>query len=265
MGAGIGFCIGLTGIGGGVLVLPALTVVLGISASVAVGTASLYSFLTKCYASLEHFRIKTIDVKTSLFILLGALPGNIIVARAINRAVEKLRLDGNATEHFQDNLRLFIASIVMFAALVLTANLLRRKRKTEEGEGSSLCARLDSRPKLKWSIAAITGLVIGSLIGATAVGGGVLMIPVLIIVFGLPSSTVVGTSIFATVVLNLVTSAIYSCNGQVDWPTALLMAAGSLLGVRLGSKLCIKLPERGLRALVIAAVFIAATLMFLKG
>jgi len=34
--------------------------------------------------------------------------------------------------------------------------------------------------------------------------------------------------------------------------------------VRLGSKLCVKLPERGLRALVIAAVFIAATLMFLK-
>ncbi len=59
LGVVIGFSIGLTGIGGGVLVLPSLTLILGLPPSVAAGTASLYAFLTKIQATVEHFRLKT--------------------------------------------------------------------------------------------------------------------------------------------------------------------------------------------------------------
>jgi uncharacterized membrane protein YfcA len=50
----------------------------------------------------------------------------------------------------------------------------------------------------------------------------------------------------------------------MDWRTGLLMAAGSLAGVPLGSKLCTRLPERALRVLVIAVVFCSALLMFVR-
>ena len=264
LGAGIGFCIGLTGIGGGVLVLPALTIILGLPASVAVGTASMYSFITKCYATFEHFRIKTIDVQTSLLILLGALPGNVVVAWAINRVVKNIGTDIESMSNFQQGLKMFIASIVMFSAIVLIVDLIRKGHGVSGGSGDGIGERINSRPAIKRLIAVGTGFVIGSLLGATAVGGGVLMIPVLIIIFGLPSSRTVGTSIFATVILNLVTSLVYGSSGQMDWHTGLLMALGSLAGVRLGSKLCAKLPERGLRGLVIAFVFISAVLMFVR-
>ena len=59
----IGFAIGMTGIGGGVLVMPTLTILLQLPASVAVGTASLYALLVKMYAVFEHHKIKTIDFR----------------------------------------------------------------------------------------------------------------------------------------------------------------------------------------------------------
>jgi uncharacterized membrane protein YfcA len=264
LGAGIGFCIGLTGIGGGVLVLPALTVILGLPSSIAVGTASLYAFLTKCYATFEHFRLKTIDIRTSLFLLLGAVPGNVVTAWVINRAVKHMGAEGESMVRFQQGLKMFIAFVVLFSAIVLIVDLVLKGHGAGSGTGNSVGARLNSRPTLKWTIAVITGTVIGSLIGATSVGGGVLMIPALIILFGLPSSRTVGTSIFVAVILTFMTSIVYGASDQMDWHTALLMALGSLAGVPLGSKLCARLPERGLRWLVIAVVFVSAIFMFVR-
>ena len=51
IGLVIGFCIGLTGVGGGVLMIPALTELLGFNTTQAVGTTSLYAFLTKIFTS----------------------------------------------------------------------------------------------------------------------------------------------------------------------------------------------------------------------
>ena len=55
-GALIGACIGMTGIGGGVLILPVLTLGFGLPSTVAVGTAHLYSFLCKLPAVFFHFK-----------------------------------------------------------------------------------------------------------------------------------------------------------------------------------------------------------------
>lgn len=264
LGAGIGFCIGLTGIGGGVLVLPSLTLVLGLPASVAVGTASLYACLTKSYATYEHFKLKTIDVQISLLLLLGAVPGDIATAWAINRVVGRMDQEGATLAKFQHGLGIFIACIVLLSAVLLVIDLIARARGVAQKTKVGIGGGLGTRPVLKRVVAVCVGAVIGALIGATSVGGGVLLIPALIIIFGLPSSRTVGTSIFVAVILTLATSLVYSSGGQMDWRTALLMATGSLAGVPLGSKLCTRLPEKGLRILVIGVVFVSAVLMFVK-
>ena len=264
LGAVVGFCIGLTGIGGGVLVIPSLTVVLGLPPSVAVGTASLYAFLTKCYATVEHFKMKNIDVRTSLLLLAGAVPGNVGTAMAINRAVAGLEEGGEVLARFQDGLRMFIALVVFLCAVVLVLTLFGKSREAAEKTKLGIGWRLNARPGLKRAVAVLVGVVIGALVGATSVGGGVVLIPVLIILFGLSSCRTVGTSIFVAVVLTLATSVVYSSGGQMDWRTALLMAGGSIVGVPIGSKLCTRLPEKGLRIIVIAVVFLSAVLMFVK-
>jgi len=80
VGGAIGFCIGLTGVGGGILMLPALTLLFGMDPVTAVGTASFYSFLTKASATWHHVKLKTIEWKIALRFLVGAVPANIGIA-----------------------------------------------------------------------------------------------------------------------------------------------------------------------------------------
>jgi uncharacterized membrane protein YfcA len=109
----------------------------------------------------------------------------------------------------------------------------------------------------------VLGGVIGGLIGATSVGGGVLIVPMLIIVFGLTASRTVGSSIFIAMVLTLITAIMYGKGGELDVLTAVIMAVGSLAGVRYGSRLSVRLPEQGLKLVMVGLVLFAAIMMVL--
>ncbi len=254
LGLGIGFCIGLTGVGGGVLVLPALTVILRIDPIIAVGTTTLYAFLTKITATLQHIRLKTIDWGTSLRFLTGAIPANIITALWVSRQAEN--------EAFRASLKTFIVGMILFSVVLMMLNMLTRIRPAVVQKERSLADHINGSPIMRNTVAASMGFICGSLVGATSIGGGVLIVPILIIFFGLPTSRTVGSSIFIAFILTLSTSIIYATNHAQDRATAIIMALGSLSGVYYGSKLSVKLPETMLRAAVLAMVLIAALMMF---
>lgn len=265
LGVVVGFCIGMTGVGGGVLVLPALTLILKLSPSVSVGTASLYAFLTKCSAVFHHHRLQTINYKISGLFLLGAVPGNIAASLWVTQLVERLQERPEQLAEFQSGLKLFMAGVVLFCGVMVTFNLFKKTGAESEEHGNLLYRYLQARPVLKAISAAAGGLVIGILIGLTSIGGGVLIIPLLILVFGLSTSRTIGTSILVAVVLTLITSLVYGAGGQMDFYTALLMTAGSLVGVYFGSKACKALPERSLKAIVTVVVLVSGVLMLVNG
>ena len=258
LGLLIGFCIGLTGVGGGVLVLPALTLMLKMNPVMAVGTASFYSFLTKVSATFHHIKLKTIDWKVSLLFLAGALPANAVVSLWVTHR--------EADPEFLQALKLFITGTVFFCVGVMVLNLIGQIHKAKSGETrKTLSARIAERPHHSLILGVVAGVVVGGLIGATSIGGGVLIVPLLMILFGLEARRTVGSSIFIAVVLTLLTSAIYgSKGGAMDWTTAIVMSAGSLAGVPAGSKLSVKMPDKLLQGIVITLIFIAAVLMIFK-
>jgi uncharacterized membrane protein YfcA len=256
LGLVIGFCIGLTGIGGGVLVLPALTLLLGIPPIQAVGTTSLYAFLTKITATFHHARLKTIDWGTSLRFLAGAMPANAFVSLWISRQ--------GSNSAFQERLILFIIGIVFFSVFMMILNIIKRSRAALETEERTLADRITGHVILRNSLSILMGALIGGLIGATSIGGGVLIIPILIILFNLPASRTVGSSIFISVLLTLFTSLIYGRSGEVDTATAMIMAVGSLAGVYRGSRLSSKMPERLLQSVMISLIFMVAVLMLIN-
>src|SRR5450432_2971080 len=73
----VGVLIGLSGVGGGVLLLPVLIFGLKIPAIVAVGSDSLFNFFTKIPASIVHIRKGTVRGKVVLALALGSVPGSI--------------------------------------------------------------------------------------------------------------------------------------------------------------------------------------------
>ena len=256
----IGFLIALTGVGGGALAVPALTLVLGVPSSIAVGTASLYAFLTKCYASFEHKRMGTLDMSASLTFLSGAIPANVAVAYFVNRYVQAAEAaDLASLEQFQETLGALIGGTMLLSVAILAVNLIRTKPRGAEVPGSRPPAEPPSSGRLVARVA--SGVIVGALMGATSVGGGVLVLPALLMLFGLSASKSVGTSIIIALVLSLFTAVIYMGGGQIEYGTAVLMSIGSLVGVFGGSRLSARMPERPLQAIVIGVIAVAAMSM----
>ena len=117
------------------------------------------------------------------------------------------------------------------------------------------------KTKKKKLVAILMGAVIGALIASTSVGGGILIVPMLIIIFGLTAVETVGSSIFIAVVLTLLSSLVYAGSSQLDLSTAIIMAAGSLVGVPVGARYSKRLPDRLLQLIITGIVCLAGGLM----
>ena len=74
----------------------------------------------------------------------------------------------------------------------------------------------------------LSGFVIGAIVGLTGMGGGSLMTPLLILVFGVHPITAVGTDLLYAAVTKMAGTAIHSRKGNVDWRVAGVLAAGSV-------------------------------------
>ena len=253
LGMVIGFCIGLTGVGGGVLVLPALTLILRIDPITAVGTTTLYAFLTKITATIHHHKLKTIDWAISARFLRGAVPANIITALWVSSHGGDL--------HFKQALTRFIVGVIFFSVFIMVLNMITRSRPKVVEKQHELAEHIQETKVVRIELCILLGVICGGLIGATSIGGGVLIVPMLIILFGLPASRTVGTAIFIAFILTMITSLIYGTHGEQDRVTAVIMATGSLAGVYYGSKLSVRMPEFFLRVIVVVLVLVAAIMM----
>ena len=74
----------------------------------------------------------------------------------------------------------------------------------------------------------LAGFVVGMLVGITGVGGGSLMTPLLVLLFGFPPSVAVGTDLLYAAVTKAGGTLVHNWNGTVDWRLVGRLAAGSL-------------------------------------
>lgn len=111
----------------------------------------------------------------------------------------------------------------------------------------------------------ILGLGAGVLAGFFGVGGGIVLVPGLIIVLGFPQKLAHGTSLVAIVPMALAGIAGYALDGSVDWVVAAALIAGSSVGVVIGTRLLNVLSGPTLSYLFVTVLVVAAVQMFLGG
>jgi len=75
---------------------------------------------------------------------------------------------------------------------------------------------------------AIAGFVVGALVGVTGVGGGSLMTPILIVLFGVSPATAVGTDLLFAAVTKTAGSLVHGFNRTIDWQVVRRLATGSI-------------------------------------
>src|ERR1700746_3916969 len=74
----------------------------------------------------------------------------------------------------------------------------------------------------------LSGFVVGALVGLTGMGGGSLMTPLLILLFGVHPLAAVGTDLLYAAVTKTAGTVIHSKRGNVDWSVVALLATGSI-------------------------------------
>jgi uncharacterized membrane protein YfcA len=79
-----------------------------------------------------------------------------------------------------------------------------------------------------WAYYSLSGFVVGVLVGMTGVGGGSLMTPMLILLFGFYPTTAVGTDLLFATVTKTVGTSVHRAKGTIDWRIVRLLASGSL-------------------------------------
>lgn len=75
---------------------------------------------------------------------------------------------------------------------------------------------------------AVAGFGVGLIVGITGVGGGALMTPILVLLFGVAPAAAVGTDLWFAAITKLVGGAAHHRQGRVDWPVFRLLCSGSL-------------------------------------
>jgi len=77
---------------------------------------------------------------------------------------------------------------------------------------------------------ALSGFVVGTIVGLTGVGGGSLMTPILVLLFGIHPAMAVGTDLLHAAITKAGGTYVHARKGRVDWRITCLLAAGSLPG-----------------------------------
>ena len=107
----------------------------------------------------------------------------------------------------------------------------------------------------------LSGFVVGALVGLTGMGGGSLMTPLLILLFGVHPLTAVGTDLLFAATTKTAGTAIHSKNGNVDWRVAGLLAAGSVPATVLTIWVLSRVPKQSPTTAPIISMSIGVTLI----
>lgn len=116
----------------------------------------------------------------------------------------------------------------------------------------------------RWWIAILIGAAAGLLSGMFGVGGGVLIVPALVLVMGLDQRLAHGTSLAAIVPISISGVIGYGFHGLVDWPAAGLLILGAIGGAVVGTRLLDRIPQRALRYTFAGLMIVTAARLFLE-
>ncbi|WP_026354821.1 sulfite exporter TauE/SafE family protein [Massilia niastensis] len=236
-GFAVGVLVGMTGVGGGSLMTPLLTLLFGVSPSVAVGTDLAFASITKGAGTITHRFNGNVKWPIVGRLCLGALPAAVVAAIG-------LRYFGGLDAGMGQVIRYSIAISVMLTVIAL---LFRSK----------LLAWINAHPERQLqgrSLSAVTiisGAVLGVLVTVSSIGAGAIGATLLVFLYPrLTPSEVAGTDIAYAVPLTAIAALGHWWLGSINWMLLLTLLVGSLPGITLGAMLSRAVPERFLRVLL---------------
>jgi len=255
LGGLIGFLSGIFGVGGGFLMTP-LLIFIGVPPPVAVATQANNVVASSISGVIAHFRRGNVDVRMGIVLLAGGLVGS----TAGVRIFKLLREIGQIDLVINLSYAVMLAVVGVLMSWEGASAIVRRRRQMPQRplhlHGWAHRLPLKVRfPRSRLYISALVPLVIGVAIGVLSaimgVGGGFILVPAMIYLIGMPTSVVIGTSLFQIVFVAANVTFLQAVQNQtVDVVLALLLLLGSVIGAQYGSHMATRLPGDLLRILL---------------
>jgi uncharacterized protein len=256
LGGGVGFLSGMFGVGGGFLMTP-LLIFIGVPPAIAVGTEANQVVAASVSGALAHWRRGNVDLKMGVVLLIGGFIGSTLGVALFTWLRDLGQIDVVISLSY-------VTFLGIIGALMVTEGV---RVWFARGKGSSQRRKLHQHTWLhglpfkvrfrrsKLYISALLPLSIGVFVGVLSaimgVGGGFVMVPAMIYLLGMPTSVVVGTSLFQIIFVTANVTFLQSVTNQtVDVLLAMVLVVGSVIGAQFGTAVGSRLRGEQLRALL---------------
>lgn len=272
---GIGLVAGLLGstlgVGGGILIVPMLTLALHLPIHIAIGSSLVAIVATSCTAASIYTKNRLTNVKLGLLLETATAPGAIVGGLVVALLASSL-------------LNALFGVILIYVAYTM----LVRQSSIAEGntvEGNSAKSNDAPANSSQWlsnsyydrSLSKLVtykvshipqglgaGFFSGALSSMLGIGGGVVQVPILNMVMGLPMKPTIATSTFMIAITATVGALIHYYHGHIYPIIVAPLIVGVFLGARLGAELAQRIRGTLLRRIFGVFLFVTALLMFLR-
>ena len=242
--AGIGFSAGMLGamlgLGGGIFLVPALTLLFGLPIRVAVGASLIGVIATSAGVASVSRPGRSADVGLALRLEI-ATTDRCLVGRSLGRLLSSAALS------------VIFAGIVMATAFYTYTKARRQPEPVGEAAVTALF-QTDYRPR-HWPLGLAFSCIAGALSGLTGVGGGFIKVPVMYSVMDVPLGVATASSNFMVGITAATSVLLYYNRGdiypQVAVPTALGVFVGAVSGARLASRIRVATLRKALIVLLV--------------
>lgn len=212
-----GFLSGLFGVGGGILIVPALVLLLGFSQRLAHGT-SLAAVLPIALSSLTSYALEDkVDWSVGVLLAIGAVLGAVIGTHILHRLPHDLLAIG--------------------FSLLLAATAIRLLFDHSEGDGRAALTILSAFGLI------VVGFITGVLAGLLGVGGGIFVVPAMVVGYGIPAAIAKGTSLFMIVPTSVMGTWRNRTKGNVDLRVATLLGLAGVVSAFVAGKIAVVMSE----------------------
>lgn len=204
-----GFLSGLLGLGGGVVMLPLLTLIGNVPFKLATGTDLVHVCIAAATGLVVYFRRDLVDVKAGLVIGISGVAG------------------GFASTWLSVYLSVFSLQFIYLFVVGLAIVLLSVRLKVDNEQYR--------KGAFNKAAGVVIGLGVGSLAGLLGVGGGFLIIPLMTYFLNIPLRLAIGTSLLIILITSSGAIGAKFQVGQIDLWITLLVVSGSIAGALLGA------------------------------
>ncbi len=242
-GAGVGFAVGLTGVGGGSLMTP-LLILFNFPPHIAIGTDLIYAAGTKAGGVITHARQATVNWQIVFRLSMGSIPASIVTVYFLKNVF-------GDPEEYQHLLLTTLGLMLIITALVILVRPFLNRSLSLDTRQLSWLKRHQS------TLTVLMGLLLGVCVTLTSVGAGAFGAAILMMLYPrLNPVTIIGTDIAHAVPLTLIAGLGHMQLGNVDFVLLGCLLIGSLPAIHFGSLLSKRVPSNVLQPILASLLLI---------